>query len=120
MINDKRNLIIHHAWEKYVATGITLNITEALKLYLANDADSDEQIPLFITTPEIHQVREILRTFRPICEECGSPISLQVNAKDHSGKEYPSAWVCKNCGIENYSEKSPKEWLKIIQDENRK
>ena len=117
---NNRDLLIHNARYKYIATGITNNITEALRLYLANDAGPDEQVPLFITTPEVHQVREILKQIRPRCDECDSELHLQVIARDPAGKEYPTAWVCKNCRIEYYSDKTAAEWLEELKLETRK
>ena len=115
-----REEIISRARSKYIDTGKTLNITEALRLYLKNDAGPDEQIPLFITSPEIHQVQEVLKQVRPRCDECDSDLHLQVNARDPVGKAYPTAWVCKKCGMIYYSDKTPAEWLKELQDETRK
>jgi len=97
--NDKRREIIGKARIKYIRTGRTRNITEALKIYLEKDAGEDEQIPLFIATPEIYQMRQILKQVRPRCDECDSECHMQVNARDPSGKSYPTAWICKNCGV---------------------
>lgn len=113
-----RNQILNRAREKYILTGITKNITEALKLYLEKDATPEEQIPLFISTPEIHRLKEVLKTVRPRCDECDSELQMQVNARDITGKEYPTAWVCKKCGLINYSDKTPEEWLREL-SENR-
>ncbi|MBU1307889.1 MAG: hypothetical protein KKF33_20485 [Alphaproteobacteria bacterium] len=116
----KRLTIINKAIRLYIDTGITNNITEALAAYLDNDAGPDEQIPLFITSPEIHLLEKVLQERRPRCDDCNAELYLQVNARDPGGKEYPTAWICKTCGIEYYSDKSPKEWLKELQDETRK
>ena len=119
--NDiKRQFVIERARERYIATGITKNITEALKLYLENDAAADEQVPLFITTPEKHQLREILRLGRPRCDECDGELQMQVAAMSANGEKFPTAWNCKNCGMIYYSDKTLKEWLKELQDETRK
>jgi len=116
---DFREQIIYRSLLKYLHTGITNNITEALRLYLENDAGPDEQIPLFITSPEIHQVEKVLEGIRPRCEECDAELYLQINARDSTGRAYATAWVCKCCGVEYYSDKSPAEWLKELQDETR-
>jgi hypothetical protein len=117
--NLNRLIIIEKASQLYIETGKTRNITEALRLYLENDAGPDEQIPLFITTPEIHQVEMILKQIRPTCDECSVELYLQVNSTDPAGRAWPTAWVCKNCGIEYYSEKTPAEWLKELERETR-
>ena len=119
-INIKRNIIINKAREIYIDSGRTKNITEALELYLANDAGIDEQIPLIITSPEIHQMRLALEKIRPMCEDCDEALHMQVNAVDPTGNKYPTAWICKTCGIEYYSDKTAAEWLKELQDEARK
>jgi len=115
-----RDEIIDRALIKYIDSGITKNITEALRMYLENDAGPDEQIPLFITSPEIHQVEQILKQVRPRCDDCSAELHLQVDARDPGGKAYPTAWVCKNCGIVYYSDKTPAEWLKELEIEARK
>jgi uncharacterized protein with PIN domain len=116
---DDREDIIFRAKNLYVKTGITNNITEALRLYLENDAGPDEQAPLFIATPEIHQVERVLEQARPRCDECEAELYLQVNARDSTGRAYATAWVCKCCGMEYYSDMSPAAWLKELQDEAR-
>ena len=118
--SSRRSEIISRARVKYIDTGITKNITKALRLYLENDAGPDEQIPLFITSPEVHQVEEILKQIRPRCDECDSELFLKTGARDPEGKKYPTAWICKNCNLEIYSDRSPAEWLEELKDEARK
>ena len=117
IINRER--IIALARAKYIDTGTTRNITDALRLYLA-DAPPNEQIPLWITSPEIHQIRKILEQIRPTCDDCGTELHLQIKAQDPSDKTYPTAWCCKVCGMIYYSDKTPAEWLEELQDETRK
>lgn len=116
----ERQEIIDKAREKYIATGHTKNITEALRLYLENDAGTDEQIPLFISNSGIKKLRDILKEIRPQCDECGSRCHLQINARDPQGKQYPTSWICKNCSLEYFSDKTPAEWYTELQDEARK
>lgn len=115
-----RELIIHKSRARYMHTGITRSTTEALRLYLKNDAGPDEQIPLFVTTAETDQLRTIMTSIRPRCDECDAELHLQVTARDPAGKTHPTAWSCKKCGVVYYSELTPAEWLKEIQDEARK
>lgn len=119
-MSDLRDSVLHKARVKYILTGITRNITEALRLYLENDASPDEQIPLYITSPEIHQIIKILEHVRPRCDECDAELYLQGSVIDPTGKVYPTAWVCKKCEMIYYSNKTPAEWLKELQDEARK
>lgn len=112
-----RYKIITKAYDRYVKTGITNNVTEALRLYLANDASPDEQVPLFITSPEIQQVEKVLETIRPHCDECDAEMYMQIDAQDLAGNRYPTAWWCRNCGLIEYSEMTHIEWLKELQSE---
>ena len=89
-------------------------------MFLENDAGPDEQIPLFVTSPEIHRVEKVLELIRPRCDDCDADLHLQVDASDPGGKSYPTAWVCKECGIVYYSDKTPAEWLKELEIEARK
>ena len=115
--NDLRNIIIDKARIKYIDSGITKNITEALKNYLENDATGEEQIPLLISKPEIYRLKERLKINRPRCEECNSELQMEENVRDFAGKGYATAWICK-CGRIEYSENTVKEWLEIL-NENR-
>ncbi len=117
MKDDKRQIILAKARALYITTGITRNITEALKMYLRDVAGPDEQIEIFITTPELHQLREILKLNRPECEECGDLLDLEPYARDTSGTVHATAWKCRKCGIILYSETTTREWLEILRDE---
>jgi hypothetical protein len=118
-MDQTRKNIIKKARDKYILTGITTNITEALKIYLAHDASETEQVPLFISAPEINKLKEILKTERPKCDECDADLHMQVGARASNGKEYATAWVCSKCGLIEYSDKTPAEWLKELKSENR-
>ncbi|MDP2365777.1 MAG: hypothetical protein Q8M94_18660 [Ignavibacteria bacterium] len=120
MNNIHRDIIIERARMKYIDSGITRNITEALAAYLDNDAGPDEQIPLFITSPEIHHLEMIMQGIRPRCDDCDGDLFLQIGARDPDGKTYPTAWVCKGCEMEYYSDKTPADWLKELDVETRK
>lgn len=115
-----REIILEKARQRYIITGQTGNITEALKLYLENDAGPAEQIPLFITSPEIHKLEEILDKIRPTCEDCNNDLYLKFRSVDKSGRVYPTAWACKKCGLVEYSDKTREEWLGILRDASRK
>jgi RNase P subunit RPR2 len=116
----ERREIINKAREKYIKTGITINITEALKLYLEKDATSKEKIPLMITTPVHHQIKQELKTIRPTCDDCSGDLYMQINAICfNTGIRYPTAWVCSSCNKIEYSDKTPEQWLEILKNENR-
>ena len=114
-----RDEIIRKACDKYINSGITLNITEALRLYLKHDASSEEQIPLFITSPATHKIKTLLEKNRPTCDECGAVLFMQTDTRDAGGILYPTAWVCNVCGRIEYSSLTQEEWLKELQNENR-
>ncbi len=116
---NKRNLILYKAREKYIVSGVTKSITEALRLYLKTDATADEQIPLFITAPAFHKLRMALNVLRPTCSDCGSSLFLARNTIDKNGKHYPTSWICKKCGMEYFSDKTLEQWLEEIQNEIR-
>jgi len=118
-MTEKREEIIAQAKKLYIKTGITRNITEALDLYLKNDASADEQISLYITSPEIHRIAATLAQIRPTCDECDSELFLQVHARDPNGKMHATAWACKSCGLVEYSDLTPAEWLEELNNENR-
>ena len=115
-----RSEVVNKARAKYINTGITLNITEALRMYLENDATPEEQVPLFITAPVNNQIKEELKTTRPTCDECDGSLFMQVNALCfNTGIRYPTAWVCSSCNKIEYSDKTPEQWLEILKNENR-
>ena len=115
-----RAQIIHKAVEKYVHTGITKNITDALRMYLQNDAGPDEQIPVYVTAPLQSAFRKALAQARPSCDDCGTGLNLQIGAVDPTGKHYKTAWICPKCNLIEYSDRTPEEWLKDLNDEIRR
>ena len=96
-----------------------MNITEALRMYLENDASPEEQIPLNVPFQNMKYIRDVLDKVRPTCDECGEDLYMQVDAPDMTGTKHPTAWICKNCGRIEYSEKSTNEWASEL-DEDRK
>lgn len=105
--------LIHRGWilskarAKYIPSQ-TMNISEALKLYLKNDAKGDEQIPLKIsgkTSPK--NIADFIG--RPDCPGCGRKMMLRVinilQGKQNQ-KGWKTCWECLNCGYEKYSLKT--------------
>jgi RNase P subunit RPR2 len=112
-ILGEREKVIRAARVKYGG----LNITEAVEKYI-NDLPEEEKIPLFITSPEIHKLKELLKTKRPTCEDCGQELKIQQDVRNYTDrKKYETAWICP-CGRIEYSDKTVKEWLEILR-ENR-
>jgi hypothetical protein len=114
-----RQIVVDKACRLYIDTGKTLNITEALRLYLQNDANPEEIIPLMITAPGTQRLRQVLKSTRPDCIECGEQLKLGSNVVDASGKIWATAWTCASCGMIYYSNKTPADWLKELTDEAR-
>jgi len=114
----KRNAILARARAKYIRTGVTNNIGEALKRYLENDADVDEQIPLQITSADGPYFRRILDDHeRPGCPKCGEPLFLRVISpcKTCARKTIKkTSWICQKCGHRIYSEKTLEDWLREL------
>jgi len=117
---DDRDTVIERARIVYMDSGVTNNITEALRLYLRDVAGPDEQVPLFISSPEQHQMREVLKFGRPECDFCKAEMFFRICAVDQHGTTHATAWVCKNCGYEFYSDMTPKQWLKVLRGADRK
>jgi ribosomal protein S27AE len=113
----EREIVLARACAKYIDSGQTKNITTALRLYLKNDAGPDEQIDVFIIDPIDRALRSVLKTTRPECELCGGLLMLQYHAVDFSKKVWPTAWHCPKCGVIEYSDQTPEQWLRILEDE---
>lgn len=111
---QKRNIIISKARHKYIPA-ITMNISEALELYLKNDAGADEQIPLIVTRLTMPK-SWIELGGSPKCPECSKRVLGFRTIREPKGKAnlngYKSCWECSNCGYEKYSRRSLKEWQK--------
>ena len=97
---------------------ITKNISTAFAIY--QELLADEKMAVFISTAVggSRPLTPLDDLVRPRCDECGSELRLKINAVDESGAIHPSAWVCENCGLVNYSDKTVKEWLEVL-SENR-
>lgn len=116
MMDIKRKRMVQRARGKYIATGMTNNITVAMEMYQQNDVAEDERIDVYITSPESQQLRMALKNGRPKCDECDGELFMQPNAVDMQGKHYPTSWVCKSCGMIYYSEKTQGEWAKELNE----
>jgi len=116
----QRSEVIQKARKKYIGSGITNNITEALRMYLEKDATEEEQIPLFISAPVEYAIKRELKLVRPVCDECEGELFMQIEIVSlTSGEHFPTAWICKTCNKIEYSNKTPEQWLEILKNENR-
>ncbi len=114
MITTRRAIIVNAARTEFIATGKTNNISEAMRLYIKAHSEECGEVPVFISTPEKHQLRELMKLERPTCETCGGQLFLRQNAVSPEGREYATAWLCKDCGRIEYSDKSVADWLREL------
>jgi len=109
---NKRNLIVAWARERFIKTGITNNITEACRLLLDTGLPGSENFPFKITTREKDRPKTILDKYvRPVCPDCGEPLFLQEKCSGMGGGDRITIWICKKCDYKEYSEKTLQEWL---------
>jgi len=113
-----REEIIQKAREIYIVGGVTNNISEALHLYIKNDATEEEKIPMFIETPEIARLEALLQIDRPKCE-CGADLHFHSQPIWFNGKVYQTAWDCLTCNKIEFSDMSVKEWLEAISEDRK-
>jgi len=108
-----RNSTISKARAKYIPSR-TMNISEALDLYLRNDAKGDEQIPLKITgKTRPKNIADLIG--RPECPSCGKKMMLRtinVLQGKQNQKGWKTCWECLNCGYEKYSLKTIEDLVK--------
>jgi len=108
-----RNKIIAKARAKYIPVR-TMNISEALRLYLLNDAKGDEQIPYQITSKSRpNNVADLIG--RPDCPSCGKKMMLRIISVPQgkqNQKGWKTCWECLNCGYEKYSLKTIEDLVK--------
>ncbi len=97
----------------FVDSGVTNNITIAFKIYL--EILAEEHFDLFISNKQkpFHNIE------RPLCSECGKELKLDAMPRLINGVFYPSTWVCSNCGIEYYTDKTPRQWYEELHDNKR-
>jgi len=97
---------------------ITNNITIAWEMY--QEMVAGEKMEIFIANAQVeHLDKNPLKGLkRPKCPECNGDMVLRLGAVDMDGKQWPTAWACKPCIIEVYSDKSVDEWRRELVDES--
>lgn len=112
---DQRAFLIHRARAKYITTGKTKNISEAVRWYINAHPEKFPLIPPTITTREVDRPKTILDQYeRPLCPDCGTPLFLKVQCTYLGKGDRITIWVCVNCKYKDYSEKTIQEWLDIL------
>lgn len=98
---------------------ITNNITTAWELY--QKIVAEEEMSIFITNAQVEHLKQnpLKDLQRPKCPECGEDMVLKIGAVDMNGKQWATAWACKPCMIEIYSEDSVETWRKKLIDVKR-
>lgn len=94
----------------FIGSGITKNISDAFALYQEVLAAKKAE-EVITNTQKVFAGIE-----RPRCEECDTPLALKINATDIDGNRYPTAWICQNCGMEYYSDKTAREWYEVLSE----
>jgi len=104
---DERQDTIQKAVDKYVRTGIEMNITKAYQMYLDEHPEEPKHPTMVTQYGDYTRPDAITSKNRPKCPECGLPMGLwEVNVSDASqvGKEFKTQWVCTNemdCGYQD-------------------
>ena len=98
-MSKRRAQVVSAARKKYIATGKTKSISEAVRWYIEEHPDDCAGIPATISTREEDRPRTILDDYdRPPCPKCGKPLFFQVCSTCGSGKRKKNEWVCRACG----------------------
>ena len=109
---DERALLIRRARAKYITTGKTKNISEAVRWYIDAHPEKAAGIPATITTRETDRPRTILDEYeRPQCPNCGAPLFLKTQCSGMGRGDRITVWICVKCKYKDYSEKNIQEWL---------
>ena len=116
---DERALLVRKARAKYIATGKTKNITEAVRWFIKDHPEKSTGIPATITTSEKDRPRTILDNYvRPPCPQCGQPLFLKIQCSGMGKGDRITLWVCVKCNYKDYSEKTLQQWLAILPRKN--
>lgn len=106
-----REEIIAKARKKYIPFQ-TKNISKALELCLKDNPS--EKVPLKITKRDNPKnIADLIG--RPNCSNCGQKMMLRIiNTPQGKAnlKGWKTCWECVNCGYEDYSKKTIREWVK--------
>jgi len=108
----KRLAEIQKARKIFVETGLTKNITRAFEVYL--EIFAKEKMDLFINKITAPNTSPFDECERPLCSECGTELRLSPMPIVVDGHTYPTTWVCENCGMEYYTEKTVEEWYEML------
>lgn len=98
--DQKRRTIIATARKEFITTGITNNISGAVRLYFEAHPDICKDVKMTISTREEDRPKTILDEYeRPKCRKCGSPLFWKGACTACKGKK--NQWVCKKCGFKH-------------------
>ena len=91
---------------------ITKNITVAFDLY--QEVLAKEQMA--VTISKINTPFGNIE--RPLCDVCDSEMQINTRPQTVGDKIYPTSWICPKCKIQEYSEKTPQEWIEELKIED--
>jgi hypothetical protein len=100
---------------KIFIPSITNNISVAFDLY--QEVLAEEKRDVFISTAiGGNEPQTPMHDFeRPKCPDDDKALYLKVMALDKNGKMWNTAWYCKTCGSEFYSDKTTGDWVKELE-----
>jgi len=99
-----RNAAMQKARALYITTGVTMNITEAVRLYWKDHPEECARIRARITTREVDRSPTILDEYeRPKCRKCGAPMFWQGSCRACKGPVKKNVWICKRCGFKRFT-----------------
>jgi hypothetical protein len=93
---------------------ITNNISVAFELY--QEVLADEKREVFISTAiGGNEPKTPMHDYeRPRCPEDDKALYLKIMVPDKNGKIWNTAWYCKVCGSEFYSDKEAEDWIREL------
>lgn len=108
---SKRRELVFEATERFINTGITNNITEAMEMLMA-ERPEDERVPIMVSTKEMPSPRGRLeRLERPKCELCYRPMRLRIGRPQD---DFKTSWVCEHCLVEEFTDYPVEYWLATL------
>ena len=102
-----RYALISDARKKYIATGKTINISEAVEMYWKAHPKKCAGFPLTISPRDVIRPRTILDGYeRPKCRKCGADMGWQGGCATCKGPLKKNVWICEECGFKLFTKAS--------------
>ena len=102
--------MIHAARWKYITTGRTKSISEAVRMYATTHPKECAEIHATITTREKDRPRSILDEYeRPKCRKCGADMFWKGSCRSCKGPAKKNQWICNTCGFKRITKDTLEE-----------